>query len=149
MDWGLLFIFLKGVFLVLVYLVLVILLITVLREMRIRLPKAFTSDSSVYIGRLRVLEPGSDHQLRKGSFLILRPDTTIGSKPGNTIILRDQFVSGNHACLSWDGVSWSIEDMDSTNGTYVNNMKIPAAEPVPLPNGAVVKVGDVLLEMVE
>lgn len=52
----------------------------------------------------------------------------------NTIVGRENFlknilqnyktVSRNHAKFIFDGENWYIQDLDSTNGTYVNNQKI-------------------------
>ena len=46
---------------------------------------------------------------------------TIGRLPGNTIVIDGAAVSGHHACVSLDGDRFVLEDLDSTNGTFVND----------------------------
>ena len=40
------------------------------------------------------------------------------------VVLRDPNVSRRHAQLTFTGTDWSIEDLNSTNGTLVNNRRI-------------------------
>ncbi len=105
--------------------------------------------SSVSIGRLRIIQPGSDPRLAKGAILTLRPETVLGTKKGSTIIIRDQFVSGKHARLRWDGISWWIEDLGSTNGTFINQKRISPNASELLPYGAILQIGDMVFEMIE
>jgi pSer/pThr/pTyr-binding forkhead associated (FHA) protein len=53
------------------------------------------------------------------------PTTTIGRErtPGG-IVLHDPNVSRRHAELSYDGRVWRIRDLDSTNGTLVNDVDV-------------------------
>ena len=53
-----------------------------------------------------------------------RTDYTIGRIAGNDIIYPNPGVSRDHARIHWNGASWSIIDLDSTNGTFVNGKKI-------------------------
>jgi pSer/pThr/pTyr-binding forkhead associated (FHA) protein len=149
MDWSLVLFSLKWILLGLVYLFLAIVLVGVTREMRLRVPQVTTSTPAVSIGRLRVVQPGSDPSLHVGTILALRPDSQVGAKRGNTITLRDQFISGKHARLHWDGVSWWIEDLNSTNGTFINQKRVAPGIAEPLPYGAVVQFGDMMFEMLE
>src|SRR5512136_2488961 len=121
MDWSVFLFIMKWIFLGLVYLVLFLLLIGVQREMRLRLPQAVPSSGTVTLGRLRVIQPGGDPRLRAGAIITLRPETNIGSQAGNDLVLRDRFVSGQHARLRWDGASWWVDDLNSTNGTFINH----------------------------
>jgi pSer/pThr/pTyr-binding forkhead associated (FHA) protein len=149
MDWSLILFFLKWLFLGLVYLVLILLLMGVTREMQIRLPQVSAQSSAISIGRLRVLQPGSDPKVNQGTIFSLRPDTLLGAKRGSNILLRDHFISGKHARLRWDGVSWWVEDLNSTNGTYVNQRRIPPGAAEALPYGSILQIGDMVFEMIE
>lgn len=51
-------------------------------------------------------------------------EITIGRNENNTICYVNKFVSGRHVVIRKNGDSWAIEDMNSTNGTYVNNKRI-------------------------
>ncbi len=148
MDWSLILFVMKWVFLGLVYLFLTLLLVGVTREMRTRLPMEATPPLIAY-GRLRVIRSGSDPDLRPGTILILYPDTRLGARGSNTIVLRDRFISGQHARLRWDGVSWWVEDLNSTNGTFINQRRLPAGATELLPIGAILSLGEMSFEMLE
>lgn len=149
MDWSLLLFFLKWILLALVYLVLFLLLMGVTREMRLRLPTAQPVSGSVSVGRLRVIQAGSDPNRRPGMLLSLQPDTSIGAQKDNAIVLNDRFISAHHARVRWDGVSWWVEDLNSTNGTYVNRQRVQPGSSEPLSSGAMLEIGDMAFEMIE
>jgi len=148
MDWSILLFALKWIFLGLVYLVLLLLLVAVQREMRMRLPAA-QSGAAVAFGRLRVLQAGSDNRLRPGAVLSLQPETNLGSQADNDLVILDRYVSGHHARLRWDGVSWWVDDLNSTNGTYINQQRVAPGGSEALATGAVVNVGDAAFELLE
>lgn len=49
---------------------------------------------------------------------------TIGRTEDNNFCYANNFVSSNHAKLMYDGENWSITDLQSRNGTYVNGLRI-------------------------
>lgn len=51
-------------------------------------------------------------------------DITIGRNPSNEICFNNQFVSSDHAVLHFDGTQWSVQDYDSSNGTFVNGQRV-------------------------
>src|SRR6185295_12266777 len=65
---------------------------------------------------------------------------TIGSHPSNQLVLPQPAVSRFHARLELDPVGYRLVDLDSTNGTYVEGMRIGAAY---LPRKAKLRFGDV------
>jgi pSer/pThr/pTyr-binding forkhead associated (FHA) protein len=73
---------------------------------------------------LEVVNEGQNSNLKKGSLIHVRNTVTIGRKDDNSIILSDTFVSGNHAKLYVRNNEFYLEDLDSTNGTYINNQKL-------------------------
>jgi hypothetical protein len=149
MDWSIFLFILKWIFLGLVYLVLILLLVGVTREMRLRIPRESPTVASAGIARLRVIQPGTDPNLQPGATIPLQPDTLIGAQRGSTLILHDRYISGRHARLRWDGISWWIEDLNSTNGTFVNRHRLAPGAPQPFPSGSVLEIGDMSFEMVE
>ena len=59
---------------------------------------------------------------------------TIGRKPGNTIVLNNNDVSGTHATLTLVTLvtnTWEIQDMGSANGTFVDGMRVFRKEVTP------------------
>ena len=62
----------------------------------------------------------------------------LGSEEDNDLVLDKPFISGFHCRISNDGGHWLITDLDSTNGTKVNGLKIKEAE---LPCPATIKLG--------
>ena len=63
---------------------------------------------------------------------------TIGRHPDNTISLKDERVSRNHAVIEPVGDTWYIRDLESRNGVRVNGKKSPT---VMLRPGDVLKIG--------
>jgi DNA-binding NtrC family response regulator len=77
--------------------------------------------------------------LWSGGALPLRDDAIgIGAHPANQISLEDRFVSGFHCRLDLHAGKWRLKDLGSTNGTFVDGMRVQEAE---LDAGARVKVG--------
>ena len=64
--------------------------------------------------------------------------TTLGRRPYNDIVIDNLAVSGEHAVLQMLGTEVYLEDLNSTNGTYVNGK---AAKKQLLQNGDTVEVG--------
>jgi hypothetical protein len=50
-----------------------------------------------------------------------KPLVTIGRRADNEICVPEATVSGQHAQLKWQNATWLVEDMGSTNGTYVDH----------------------------
>jgi hypothetical protein len=49
---------------------------------------------------------------------------TVGRKPDNDIVLDNATVSGHHCKIYEAGGTWFVEDLNSTNGTFVNGKKV-------------------------
>jgi hypothetical protein len=56
---------------------------------------------------------------------------SIGREPSNDIELADQRVSRHHAVLWAEGGSWRIRDLDSANGTFVEQQRVTGQVPLP------------------
>lgn len=75
------------------------------------------------------------------------PSTIIGrERTAHGVVLRDPNVSRRHAELTFDGSTWHIRDLNSTNGTLVNDVDIDAC---PLRDGDLITFGLVNLEFRE
>jgi pSer/pThr/pTyr-binding forkhead associated (FHA) protein len=75
----------------------------------------------------------------------LSGSTQIGRAQACAIRLDDTYVSQMHARLYGEGGGWFVEDLGSTNGTYLNDRRV--VQPVPVHAGDVVKVGKTVLEL--
>ena len=71
--------------------------------------------------------------------------TTLGRRPYNDIVIDNLAVSGEHAVLQMTANEVYLEDLNSTNGTYVNGK---AAKKQSLQNGDVVEVGKYKIKFV-
>ncbi|NPV57666.1 MAG: FHA domain-containing protein [Anaerolineae bacterium] len=69
----------------------------------------------------------------------------IGRDPSNNLALPDDTVSGRHARLSYHHNQWWIEDLNSTNGTFLNNERI--SSPTIIVSGEYLRVGKVQMEL--
>ena len=76
--------------------------------------------------------------------LILRigEDTTIGRHPNCSLTISQPSVSRRHARLWFDQGVWFVEDLQSSNGTFVNNRRINRAQ---LTEGDELRCGDFVL----
>lgn len=68
--------------------------------------------------------------------------TTIGRSLENDIVVSSKRISREHARIQRDGWRVILEDLGSTNGTYLNNERL--SQKVQLRDGDQVKIGDVL-----
>jgi predicted component of type VI protein secretion system len=92
---------------------------------------ACTTRPRVLVRRAPGHQPGSSYELSKGA--------TLGR--GNVEIkLEDPFASAHHARISRQGHVFVIEDLGSTNGTFLNEE--PLNGPQPLQAGDRIRIGD-------
>jgi len=70
---------------------------------------------------------------------------TIGRSHDCTLVLADDYTSSKHARLFADDGAWYVEDLGSTNGTYLDRTKVTSAAPVPI--GVPIRVGKTVLEL--
>ena len=64
--------------------------------------------------------------------------TTLGRRPYNDIVIDNLAVSGEHAVLQMSGADVVLEDLNSTNGTYINGK---AVKKQPLQNNDIIEIG--------
>jgi hypothetical protein len=70
---------------------------------------------------------------------------TIGRADSSTLVVSDDYVSTNHARLVPRGDAWVLEDLGSTNGTFLDRAKVTA--PTPVPVGVPIRIGKTILEL--
>ena len=82
---------------------------------------------------------------KKGSTVRLDDEVTIGRGDKCSLVLDDTYVSTVHARIFSNGGRCMLEDLGSTNGTYLNRKRVTS--PVELHRGDQVKIGKTVLEM--
>jgi len=70
---------------------------------------------------------------------------TLGRADDSTVVLTDDYASSRHARLVPGDGSWMLEDLGSTNGTYLGSTKVTRATPVPI--GQPIRIGKTVLEL--
>jgi pSer/pThr/pTyr-binding forkhead associated (FHA) protein len=70
---------------------------------------------------------------------------TLGRSQESTIVLDDDYVSGRHARFYPQDGQWMVEDLGSTNGTYIDRNKVTAPTPVKI--GVPVRIGKTVVEL--
>jgi FHA domain-containing protein len=106
--------------------------------------RAAAREPGAELGRLVVIaSPAGEPP--EGTSLALDAIATIGRDVNNAIVVEDQFVSAEHAILTFRGRAWYVEDLGSTNGTFVNGAPLTAVTPVAY--GDVIQVGQVRLRL--
>lgn len=113
----------------------------------------------VAIGRAEASRSRSEHRRAQASVTVLSPAdspldrgaripvstyTTVGRSPENALVLDDSFTSSGHAELVREADGWSVRDLSSTNGTYVNDQQIYG--PTPVESGDTLRFGNVVVE---
>jgi len=83
-------------------------------------------------------QKGEDFRLREGQ-------NTLGSAPDVEVVIRDSTVSGKHASLRYKEGKFYLTDLDSTNGTYLND-RAEAIAREELKDNDVIRLGDVSLK---
>lgn len=72
-------------------------------------------------------------------------EITMGRANDVTLPLGDDFTSGRHARLFSQNGQWFVEDLGSTNGTYLGRAKVSRPEPVPV--GVPIRIGKTVIEL--
>ena len=95
-------------------------------------------------GHLRVIHTEST-TLSANQMFELLPVTGIGRAATNTIMLDDDYASGEHALITQRGQQWWAQDLGSSNGTLLNNE--PLNRPITVTSGDVITIGSTELRI--
>jgi hypothetical protein len=69
----------------------------------------------------------------------------LGRNPECTLVLDDDFASGRHARIYRRDEAWFVEDLGSTNGTFLGSSKL--TKPMPLEVGSTLRIGKTIFEL--
>jgi pSer/pThr/pTyr-binding forkhead associated (FHA) protein len=70
---------------------------------------------------------------------------TLGRAHDSTLVLTDDYASNRHARLYPTGDTWTLEDLGSTNGTYLGAAKV--SRPTAVPLGTEIRIGKTVMEL--
>ena len=70
---------------------------------------------------------------------------TMGRANDATLVLNDDYASSRHARIFPQDGQWIVEDLGSTNGTYLDRQKV--TRPTPVPVGVPIRIGKTVLEL--
>ena len=117
----------------------------VMRDLRTGGQAISNATSSPY-GQLLVLRAGASG-VAAGKTFPLGPSNILGRSMENCeIALNDSFLSSQHARLELQNNTWVLEDLNSTNGTFVNEIEVRDATTVE--EGDIIRVGRVEMRLV-
>ena len=81
-----------------------------------------------------------------GTSLPLRDSgVLIGRNPECSLVLDDEFASGRHARIIRGEDGWYVEDLGSTNGTFLGQYRV--GDPVPVETGTAIRIGRTVIEL--
>ena len=69
----------------------------------------------------------------------------IGRNPECALVLDDDYASGRHCRIAQGPDGWYVEDLGSTNGTFLGRQKLTS--PQPLEIGSTLRIGKTVLEL--
>jgi pSer/pThr/pTyr-binding forkhead associated (FHA) protein len=112
-------------------------------------PPSLATDDDASRGRGRDTSPTrlvvTDGPLLGTTLPLTSSAILIGRAPSCTLVLDDDYSSSRHARLYPENGQWFVEDLGSTNGTFLGQTRVD--RPMPVPPGAEVRVGKSTLEL--
>jgi pSer/pThr/pTyr-binding forkhead associated (FHA) protein len=91
--------------------------------------------------QLRMLEPAN----LRGRAFVLDEEVTLGRAAGCQVPLEDSYASQVHARVFHRDGQWYVEDLGSTNGTYLNRRRV--AGPMVMKRRDRIQIGNTVLEL--
>lgn len=137
--------FIAGIFFVILLYVIIYYALKIMYK-DVKTGKRKNNNSGIRYG-IELIQTGVNSSLEQGSVIPIRGVTTLGRKQENTIVLTEPFVSGNHAKIYTKNNNLYVEDLNSTNGVYVNGEKIE--EKFKLISGDEIKIGSAIFKVLK
>lgn len=95
---------------------------------------------------LEVMKNGENKNLKIGGVIPIQGELTIGRRNDNQLVISDKYISSHHATIYLNENEIVLEDLGSTNGTFVNDYRCSGK--VRLKDGDVVKIGTVEFKVI-
>jgi pSer/pThr/pTyr-binding forkhead associated (FHA) protein len=92
---------------------------------------------------ITLIERSGVNENKENTFSV--SEISIGRESGNTLCIEDDIISNRHASLTFRNGHWWIEDLYSTNGTYLNDEKV--SSPTILITGDDLHIGNQFYEI--
>jgi hypothetical protein len=87
----------------------------------------------------------TDGALKGTTVNLAEQQITLGRANDATLVLNDDYASSRHARIFPQDGQWIVEDLGSTNGTYLDRQKV--TRPTPVPVGVPIRIGKTVLEL--
>lgn len=144
-DWG---DFMKEITLILRFVVIWLIYAILFNFIRVMLKdlKAYRAGFASFDYALEVVEAPDLSGVAVGTIFPVRDETSIGRKEDNEISINDPFLSSRHAVITMGGDRLYIRDLNSTNGTKVNDEFITGE--TELGNGDTLEVGRIIFKII-
>jgi hypothetical protein len=111
-------------------------------RLRARPPQAKPQRAGRGSARILVVTAGA---LKGTSLDLAQQQITLGRANDATLVLNDDYASSRHARIFPQDGQWIVEDLGSTNGTYLDRQKV--TRPMPVPVGVPIRIGKTVLEL--
>lgn len=82
-------------------------------------------------------------------YMLMENSMSIGSGTAADIVIRDSGISRLHARVTREGDMYFIKDMNSTNGTWVNDRRLSVYELCPVRNGDIIRLAQSSFELID
>lgn len=93
------------------------------------------------MGRLCIMRSMATLRAPDGSLRPLPSRLLVGRSSSCSLHLPDKRVSGEHATLAWNGQHWTVRDLASRNGTYVDGERLESGSSKALKPGSLLSFG--------
>ncbi|MDP4088184.1 MAG: FHA domain-containing protein [Bacillota bacterium] len=143
MNWGQI---LRPVF---VFLFIVIIYLIIFLALRIMYKDVKSGDKKKILKKslgLEILAVGENSGLKKGSIIPIHRLITMGRREDNTVVLSDPYASGHHAKIFIKNTDYYLEDLNSTNGTLLNDERVE--DRVPIEPGDEIRIGSTVFKVI-
>lgn len=89
--------------------------------------RATVTSADRALGRLVVVASPGPPAPEPGAVFALDAVSSLGRDVNNSVVIEDAFVSSEHALLTYRGRAWYVEDLGSTNGTFLHGRRLTGA----------------------
>lgn len=134
--YSILSIFLKYIFIVIIYLFIFSIIRMIYSDIR-GMEGIILEDASY----LKLISNKDSLALKIKDYYIIDKELSLGRDKNNDVVIKNQFISKRHFKITEDEEEYFLEDLGSSNGTYLNRDKV--FDTVRLQNRDIIRVGQI------